>query len=471
MANITKRTKKDGTSVYRIKVSLGLDATGKQVTKSMSWKVPKNMTARAAEKEVQRIATRFEDDCNGLSSAGSLKFEEFCKQWFTLYAEKQLRPTTLSRLHKHEPRVYAALGNIRMDKLNTRQIQAFINNLEEDGISKKKTSATPTAQFKATLDSAGMTQKQLAEMAGVGASTLSTICRGGKTHLDTAEKLAAAMGRDVESLFTVNKLDSHLAPKTIRLYHSFISSVCSWAVQTGVLKSNPASNVILPPLVQAEKQIYTMEEAQAFLDSLQAAPVKYQAFCVLAIYGGLRRSELLGLEWGDLDFENCTISIRRTSQYTKEKGTFTDTTKTRKSQRTLRLPNEVFSILRRLRADLAQQRLLLGDRWYDSDRLFVGLEGKPLCPTAPYTWLERFCGETGQRFYGIHTFRHLNASLLIESGADVRTVSSMLGHSAPTTTLNIYSHSFEAAQARASAAVADALSGKLKKNTGKQDVG
>ena len=140
---------------------------------------------------------------------------------------------------------------------------------------------------------------------------------------------------------------------------------------------------------------------------------------------------MLGLEWQDIDFEAQTVSVRRTSQYTKERGIFTDTTKTRSSQRTLKLPADVFSLLRRYRAEQAQQRLLLGDRWTAGDRLFTNVDGGLLHPNTPYGWLKGFCGQTGQRFLGIHAFRHLSASLLIESGADVRTVSAMLGHSPP----------------------------------------
>jgi integrase len=426
----------------------------------MTWNQPTGMKPKAAEKEVQRVAMHFEEECEGLSSRGSMKFETFAREWFTLYAEKQLRATTVERLHKHEPRVYQAIGHIRLDKLNARQIQAFLNNLLEDGVNKKKCSATPKG-LGATLQELGWTQKELAEEAGVSRSTISSICRGERSHLDTAEQISKALTIPVDELFTVDRSAHGLAPKTVRLYASFISSVLSYAVKMGAIPSNPAERVDLPPLVQKERQIYTLEEAQAFLDSLKDAPIKYQAFCVLAIYSGLRRGELLGLEWSDLDFENQVITVRRTSLYTKSKGVFTDTTKTLKSQRSLKLPAAVFDLLKQLRTDQKIERLRQGDYWINSDRLFVGEHGNPMNPGTPYHWLERFCKETGQKFYGVHTFRHLNATLLIDSGTDVRTVSRMLGHSTPTTTLNIYAHSFDEAQARAGEAVAAALEGKV----------
>ena len=113
--------------------------------------------------------------------------------------------------------------------------------------------------------------------------------------------------------------------------------------------------------------------------------------------------------------------------------------------------------MKRLRVEQARQRLALGDQWHECGRLFTKLDGSPMGLQQPYQWLRKFCEEKGLPFYGIHQFRHLNASLLIYNGEDVRSVSAALGHSQTSTTLNIYAHTFETAQARASDALADML--------------
>lgn len=270
------------------------------------------------------------------------------------------------------------------------------------------------------------------------------------------QRLIQSLGEEGQNKFTGGKL----SPGTIKKHIDLVSAILSYAVKMGIIQDNPCSRATLPPLEQKEKEVYTLEEAQRFLDSLEAAPLRYQAFFTLAIYSGLRRGELLGLEWADLDFEASIITVRRSSLYTKANGIFTDSTKTRGSYRTLKLSSAVFNVLKRHRANQAKERLLMGDRWTAGDRLFTTSEGKPLHPNAPYKWLERFCGETGQRFLGIHAFRHLNASLMIGGGADVRTVSARLGHSQASTTLNLYAHSFAEAQARAGEVVANLLEGK-----------
>lgn len=249
-----------------------------------------------------------------------------------------------------------------------------------------------------------------------------------------------------------------LSPKSIKNHLSLISSVFTYAVKMGMVQNNPCRAVTLPPLETGkEKVCYTLEEAQQFLDALTDAPLKWQVFFSLALFGGFRREELCGFEFEDFDMEEHTVTVRRASLYTSKDGIFTAPTKTAKSRRTLKLPVWVFDLVKRLQAEQTMQRLALGDQWQECGRLFTKPDGSPIHPEQPYKWLKRFCADKGLPFYGIHQFRHLNASLLIFNGEDVRSVSAALGHSQTSTTLNIYAHTFETAQARACDALAEAL--------------
>lgn len=380
---------------YRIRVSCGYDGKGKQIRRSTTWKPAPGMTEKQIEKELKRQAVLFEESCQGKAINGNIKLEAFAKQWFKEYAEVKLRPRTLKRWHELEERTYQALGHLRMDKINVRHIQQFINNLSEPGVNQRT---------------------------------------GGG-----------------------------LSPKTIRHYVTFLSDVFDYAMRAGVAKENPCRLVILPAMEKKDPEFYTLEEAQIFIDRLQTkAPIKYRAFFILAIYGGFRRGELLGLEWKDIDFNTGVIRIERNSLYTSELGTFTDTTKTEKSKRSLKLPESVINLLREHRKEQRVHRLAMGDQWQDHDRLFTQDNGKPMNPGTPYEWLKRFCNEEGLRFLGVHSLRHLNASLLINNGVDVKTVSAALGHSQTSTTLNIYAHSFGSAQAAASEAIANVLENREK---------
>ena len=253
------------------------------------------------------------------------------------------------------------------------------------------------------------------------------------------------------------KTGKPLAPKTIRHNLSFVSDVFSYAVKMDLLSDNPCSKVTIPKGELKEKQIYSQEEMELLLTRLSDEPIKYKAFFYLIAYSGFRRSEMLGLEWKDIDFEHNIICVRRTSNYTAERGTYTDTTKTKRSQRTLKIADSIMDMLKELKAEQDEQALNCGDKWVETDRLYVKWNGEPMQNGTPYFWLNEFCDKNNLPFYGLHSFRHLFASLLVNSGVDIVTVSGALGHSTVSTTSNVYCHMLQEAQAKVSDAVSNAL--------------
>lgn len=261
-----------------------------------------------------------------------------------------------------------------------------------------------------------------------------------------------------------------LARKTVIHHLSFISDVFSYAVKMDMLTYNPCRKVTVPKGEAKEKYIYTIEEITRIFELLDGenVPTKFRVFFKLAVYSGYRRGELLGLEWKDVDFENNIISVRRTSNYTAKKGVYTDTTKTRKSQRTLKFPQEIMDMLREYKAEQDEQALKCGDKWVETDRLYVKWNGEPMQNGTPYFWLGEFCEKHDLPFYGLHSFRHLFASLLVNQGVDIVTVSGALGHSTVSTTSNIYCHMLQESRAKVSDAVSSALdfSGKKKEPKG-----
>ena len=384
MANIRKR----GNS-YQIRVGVGYKPDGTQISRSMTWTPAQGMSERQIEKELNRQAVIFEEECRSRSAGGMVKFEIFAEEWFSEYAKSNLRNTTFNFLYHQRLRVYRAIGDTSMEKITVRQLQEFINSLSKDGANEVN----------------------------------------GKP----------------------------LSPKTVRHVLSLVSDIFAYAVRMGIVRENPCVRVVLPKLVRKEKKIYTVEETVRLMELLRKEPVKYRAFFFLLIYSGCRRGEMLGLEWRDVDFANCLISIRRTSCYTPDRGTYTDTTKTEQSKRTLKLPQEVMDILCELREFQLRQADIFGDKWVESGRLFTKETGEPQHPNTSYHWLEKFCARNGLPFYGLHSFRHLFASLLVSNGVDIVTVSGVLGHSAVSTTSNIYCHMLEDARVRASDTVASAL--------------
>lgn len=248
-----------------------------------------------------------------------------------------------------------------------------------------------------------------------------------------------------------------LARKTAVHHLSFISDVFTYAIRMGMLTDNPCRLVFVPKQEQLEKEIFTLDEVKTLFANIEGEPLKYQVFLTLAIYSGFRRSEMLGLEWKDIDFENSLIHVRRTSQYTAEKGIYTDTTKTKSSKRVSKMPVIIMELLRKFKTEQAIEAVQLGTKWIENDRLFTKWNGEPMNPQTPFEWLKSYCERIGVPFKNIHSLRHLHASLLIFEGVDVVAVSADMGHSVVGTTLNLYSHMFQEAKARNCDAISNAL--------------
>lgn len=259
-----------------------------------------------------------------------------------------------------------------------------------------------------------------------------------------------------------------LSTKTQSLYLNFISDVFNYCITNGMTTNNPCKNVHTIKTQKKERTVFTLEEAQSFLEALETAPEKYRMFFNLAIFTGMRNGELLGLEWKDIDFEKSTIFINRISYY-HDHQLMTGTPKTKKSERILKISKDLLAMLREYRKYQLEQKFKCGDKWVEHDRLFTTWNGEPMGIDTARNWLTKFCKKNGFQNVNVHSFRHLNASLLITNGIDVKTVSAVLGHSQTSTTLNIYAHSFAEAQAEALETVANAInlgrnnSGKKKK--------
>ena len=248
-----------------------------------------------------------------------------------------------------------------------------------------------------------------------------------------------------------------LARKSVIHHLNLISDIFNYAVQMEVLNHNPCVNIKVPKGTKKEKQIYTLEEVERILTYLDQEPLIFRAFFTLELNTGLRRGEMLGLEWKDVDWDNGIISVRRTSNYTPSKGLYTDTTKTPKSQRSLKLPDLVMDLLRELKAQQEHDRDEIGTKWVETDRVFTKWNGEPMFVSQPYGWFKRFCKRHDMRFCDIHSMRHFFASILINEGVDAATVSALLGHADITTTMSLYCHAFLQAQARAIEVVGNTL--------------
>jgi len=257
-----------------------------------------------------------------------------------------------------------------------------------------------------------------------------------------------------------------LSDSTILYHHRVISKLFNDAVAWEVIPSNPASKVKPPKAKKKQVSCYDMEQTANMLAALDAEPLKYKVMVILALATGLRRGELMGLEWSDVDFENDAINVHQSSQYLPGVGVFTKEPKNETSNRALAVPASVMALLKQYKAQQSEERLKAGDLWQGSNRLFTTWDGQPMHPDTISKWFPKFLRRHNLPHINFHGLRHISATLLIAEGVNLKNVSRRLGHSSVSTTGNIYAHALQSVDREAASKLDKFLTGKKKVGQG-----
>lgn len=258
-------------------------------------------------------------------------------------------------------------------------------------------------------------------------------------------KLQSIKHRDIQRW--INKLSREgLSSKSVKNYYALIHGIFKLAVQWEYLDKNPADGITLPRSDAKESQWYNETQVTALMEALNKLDIKEQKYKVgilLALFGGLRKGEICGLDVGDVDFEAGRVNIRQSRMVEVKNGVYTDTPKSARSIRTVSLPHSVMLEISRLIEYQEKERIEMQDVWQDSNALLKNEIGAPLYPQVLYRWFKRFLKHNHLPDITLHSLRHTHVSMLIGSGETIDEVSTRVGHAQKTTTLNIYAHMFK----------------------------
>lgn len=451
MATITKRGE-----TYRIRVSCGYDITGKQIMRSTTWDPEPSMTKKQIEKELQRQTVLFEEKCRtGQFLDGSIKFAEFAEQWIHDHAEKQLKAKTVARYKTLLIRINQGIGHIRLDKLQPHHILEFCNNLAEGGI-REDLKYKAAWDLRAMIKEKGLTMAQFAEESGVSRTIIFSACSGKNISGRVAQSLSKALG--VKNAFQpAEGVKTSLSDRTQLHYFRLISSILSSAVQWQAIPYNVCTRVKAPSVKLKEAKFLDDVQVTQLFKYLEDVPFDYRVLVHLLLYTGLRRGELLGLKWSDIDFDSSLLHVRRTLLYLPEKGLFEDDPKTDASNRVMKISDGMIAALKSYKAWRAEKQLSMGDKWQDNGYLFTRWNGEPMRPDTVSDWFRKLVKKTDLPPVSLHSLRHTSATLQIMNGIPVRTVSARLGHAKTSTTSNIYSHAIQSLDAKAAEVLDDIL--------------
>jgi integrase len=233
------------------------------------------------------------------------------------------------------------------------------------------------------------------------------------------------------------KLDSGLAPSTVRKIHSTLHKALSQAVSDGLIPRNAAA-VKAPRPDPEEMHPLSADEARALLKVAHGE--RFEALYMLAITTGLRRGELLGLRWRDVDLEYGVLRVGRA--LVREGGRYRlGETKTKRGHRSIRLASQAMSALVAHRKRQLEERMRLAGLYEDHDLIFATQKGTPLNPEnlvkRSFKPLLEWAGLPEIRF---HDLRHTCATLLLGRGVHPKLVQELLGHATIAMTLDTYSH-------------------------------
>lgn len=236
-----------------------------------------------------------------------------------------------------------------------------------------------------------------------------------------------------------------LSAKTVRNINQVISSAMDFAVAQRILAENPCKAVALPKLEHREMQTIPAAQLVAFLDEAKASGVYELYYIELAT--GLRRGELLGLKWEDIDLTAGVIRVRR--QVSRIDGKIVEAPlKTKNAYRTVTISPQAVEVLNAQKAKT------------NDEYVFPSPSGGPISPDSVNNMLKRVLKRAGIPRVRFHDLRHTFATLALQNGVDIKTVSGMLGHFSAGFTLDTYAHVTTAAQKEAARTMESILAGR-----------
>ena len=348
----------------------------------------------ATRGEVQEKLTRgLRDQQLGLPIVGERQtVGEFMKQWLEEVATNKVRPSTLESYRWiTEKHILPNLGRIALAKLSPQQIQVFLNDR----------------------------------------------LRSGRQPLPRRKKAGK------ENPPPKPPSNPALTPRTVQHIHATLRSALDQALRWNLVGRNVATLVDAPRVCQTEVQPYTPEEATKLLDALKDDRLSALYSAALAV--GLRQGEALGLRWPDIDFESGILAVRNSLQRIDGKLQLVEV-KTKRSRRTIMLPQVAIDALLKHRVRQEEERKLAGTRWREGTFVFTTTIGTPLEGS---TVTHRFqAALKSAKCAGSDSMilRHSCATLLLAQGVHPRVIMEILGHSQIAVTMNLYAHVIPAMQ-------------------------
>lgn len=445
MACVRKKKLNDGSISYRIQVKAKDLRTGQFVAKSMCWRKPNELTEIQAKKELQRVCLDFEDkfkkQLNGmLALDNDITFIDYANKW--LEKIKNTRSLNYYIKGKDNIRKFEAyFGNIKLNQITPVMVQGFLDEMMAKQYEQRY--AILKRDLTQYLKSHCIKLVDATRNSGISRSIYYSATVGNGIRIDSAKTICSALNLNFDEWFGVKVISRPYAKETILKLKRTLATILADAKRQRLVEHNFASRDYIAPIQGHKKEVKILNDKEAkqlagYLDKLDNP--RWKIALMIALFMGIRRGELAGLEWKDIDYENKTMTIARSVQDIIGFGLITKEPKTENSKRTISMPDKLIDYLKEYEVWWLNQKKYLGDRLGNTDRLFCTEDGTDISPGLFRVWLQKTLAKVDLPKVTLHSLRHANITLQLVAGVDMKTVSARAGQSKASTTSDFYSH-------------------------------
>ncbi len=445
MATIVKRKNADGGLSYRLQVMVRNKGTGKRETKVMTWRKPDGMTEREADREIKKVEIEFEDkvrleadNLTGIKS--SIKVKDYSQIWLEEHVRNSCALTYYASTKQIIGRMNEHIGNYSLEDLTPVIIQRYIDKIASTQRVVIKATAKPKLKEKIQKK---MTIIKLCTLAELSTTTMKKAFHGEAICEEKALAIAKVLGNEVTTLFKIETISEPYAPETIAKHYRTLRSMLSVAKKQQIVKENYAKSEYITQPKDRKKPIICLDDRQSKIlsQALWNEPdIRIKTALLTLLLTGIRRGELYGLEWQDINLELGEIKIQRASVAITGMGVITTTPKTETSTREITMPSSLVELMTKYKNWWENYTESLGDRYDGCRRLFLQDTGKPMYPSTALFWLRKLLAKLDLPDVTVHSLRHTNITMQLIAGVPLKTVSVRAGHSSTKVTSEVYSH-------------------------------
>lgn len=406
-----------------------------------------------SEKQMQREVIVFADQYEAQIKAASLSAsgEQFMSaettlgefaDWWLGRRKNEISLSYFVNCHNSIDEIKAHIGAYKLRELNPSIIQRYYDELDKRERTVVTIEAKPDA-IRKRMEETGKSYMTLRYSDKINCSTLSIALNGGRVQQEFAEQLAKLLDTDVKKLFTITKTNMKYAFESNHKIKRTLRVILATAKKQRIIADNFASSdfINFPKRPPREIDYMNDEDAKKFYAAAESYPdIKIRTAAELLLLTGIRRGELCGLEWDDVDFDEETITVSRSVVTVKGYGAVTKSPKTASSNRVIGISSHLVQVLREYKEWYDQYTDSLGDQWIQSNRLFIKEMGDPIYPSTVEFWVDKVCQAAGLPHRTVHSLRHTNITMQIAAGVPLVTVAGRAGHTRTSTTTDIYSH-------------------------------